>query len=34
MIKPWSSLTEEEKAWQQVQMEVYAGMVRAISFFL
>ncbi len=32
MVKPWSSLTEEEKAWQQVQMEVYAGMVDNLDY--
>jgi arylsulfatase len=34
MVKPWSSLTEEEKAWQQAQMEVFAGMVDNLDYHL
>jgi arylsulfatase len=34
LTKPWSSLTEEEKAWQQRQMEVYAGMVDNLDYHL
>ena len=32
LVKPWSSLTEEEKASQEVQMEVYAGMVDNLDY--
>jgi len=32
MVKPWLSLTEEEKAWQQAQMEVFAGMVDNLDY--
>ncbi len=32
LTRPWSSLTEEEKAWQQRQMEVYAGMVDNLDY--
>jgi arylsulfatase len=32
LTKPWSSLTEEEKALQQAQMEVYAGMVDNLDY--
>jgi arylsulfatase len=32
MVKPWSSLTEKDKAWQQAQMEVYAGMVDNLDY--
>jgi arylsulfatase len=32
MVKPWSSLSNEEKAWQQAQMEVYAGMVDNLDY--
>jgi arylsulfatase len=32
LIKPWSSLTQEEKDSQEVQMEVYAGMVDNLDY--
>ena len=32
LVKPWSSLTEQDKAWQQAQMEVYAGMVDNLDY--
>ena len=32
LVKPWSSLTQEEKASQEVQMEVYAGMVDNLDY--
>ena len=32
LVKPWSSLTEEKKASQEVQMEVYAGMVDNLDY--
>jgi arylsulfatase len=34
MTRPWSSLSEEEKIWQQRQMEVYAGMVDNLDYHL
>jgi len=32
MTKRWASLTKEEQAWQQRQMEVYAGMVDNLDY--
>jgi arylsulfatase A-like enzyme len=32
MTKRWASLTKEEQAWQQLQMEVYAGMVDNLDY--
>lgn len=32
MTKSWASLTKDEQAWQQRQMEVYAGMVDNLDY--
>jgi arylsulfatase len=34
LVRPWSSLTEEERAWETRQMEVYAGMVENLDYHL
>jgi arylsulfatase len=34
LVKTWSSLNEEERAWETRQMEVYAGMVDNLDYHL